>query len=263
GREGVGLVINCGSNVRSVKPGDRVISIAANAPYGFWASHTVIPEADLWPVPETIATDQAAMLTINPITAWLLLHEFEKLAAGDWIIQNAANSAVGLWINHLAHTLNIACINCVRSEATAKTLRDAGIENVVIESPELSQIASGITKGMPIRLAINTIGGDSALWLSKVVANGGTVVTYGAMSKQPVTVPNALLIYRDIRFVGFLRSRWVAEHSPDQVRKIMARLTLNTPTIPVRGHYKLDDYQAAFSAYSNPTFSGKLLFIPG
>ena len=46
-------------------------------------------------VPNDIAPEQAAMLKINPITAWRMLHDFVRLEKGDWVIQNAANSAVG------------------------------------------------------------------------------------------------------------------------------------------------------------------------
>jgi mitochondrial enoyl-[acyl-carrier protein] reductase / trans-2-enoyl-CoA reductase len=42
------------------------------------------------------------MMTINPPTAAVLLSEFVTLGQGDWVIQNAANSAVGLYLVQLA-----------------------------------------------------------------------------------------------------------------------------------------------------------------
>jgi trans-2-enoyl-CoA reductase len=45
--------------------------------------------------------------------------------------------------------------------------------------------------------------GDAAAACAKVLVNGGTMVTYGAMSQQPLTVPPGLLIFNDIRLRGF------------------------------------------------------------
>ena len=42
------------------------------------------------------------MMTINPPTAALLSSEFVRLDPGEWVIQNAANSAVGLYLVQLA-----------------------------------------------------------------------------------------------------------------------------------------------------------------
>ncbi len=43
--------------------------------------------------PKEIDPIQAAMLKINPITAWRMLHDFVSLGPNEWFIQNAANSA--------------------------------------------------------------------------------------------------------------------------------------------------------------------------
>jgi trans-2-enoyl-CoA reductase len=44
----------------------------------------------------------------------------------------------------------------------------------------------------------------------KVLAPGGTLVTYGGMSMQPVTIPTSLLIFKDLAFRGFwLSGRYV------------------------------------------------------
>jgi NADPH:quinone reductase and related Zn-dependent oxidoreductases len=45
------------------------------------------------------------MLKINPMTAWRLLHDYVDLARGDWLIQNAANSAAGRAVIQIAHEL--------------------------------------------------------------------------------------------------------------------------------------------------------------
>jgi len=50
-----------------------------------------------------------------------------------------------------------------------------------------------------------------ALSLAKVLAKGGTLVTYGGMSKAPLKIPTGLLIFNDLIFKGFWMTRWSNE----------------------------------------------------
>ena len=60
----------------------------------------------------------------------------------------------------------------------------------------------------PIRLALNAVGGDNALRVAKTLASDGTMVTYGAMSLQPLCVPNGMFIFKNLRFTGFWVNKW-------------------------------------------------------
>jgi trans-2-enoyl-CoA reductase len=54
--------------------------------------------------------------------------------------------------------------------------------------------------------------------MAKFLAPGSAMVTYGAMSKQPVTLPMGLLIFKDIQFKGFWVSRW-SDQNPEEKMK--------------------------------------------
>jgi hypothetical protein len=56
---------------------------------------------------------QLSMMTFNPPTAALLLSEFVSLKPGEWVIQNAANSAVGLYLVQLARCRGYRSVNVV------------------------------------------------------------------------------------------------------------------------------------------------------
>src|SRR5206468_1999088 len=64
------------------------------------------------------------------------------------------------------------------------------------------------TGGAPIRLGLNAVGGESALRLMNCLAPSGTLVTFGAMSLQPLKIPNGLLIFKDLRFRGIWINKW-------------------------------------------------------
>src|SRR6202008_3459469 len=65
-----------------------------------------------------------------------------------------------------------------------------------------------VTNSPPIRLGLNAVGGDSALHLANCLAPGSTMVTFGAMSLQPLKIPNGLLIFKDLRFRGIWINKW-------------------------------------------------------
>ena len=91
GGEGVGRVVSIGSSVSTVKRGDIV-----TIPFGTfaWSEKIVAKAAGLIVLPGNVDLQQAAMLSINPPTAVLLLEEFVPLNSGDWVVLNAANASV-------------------------------------------------------------------------------------------------------------------------------------------------------------------------
>lgn len=51
----------------------------------------------------------------------------------------------------------------------------------------------------PAKLALNCVGGPSAVEIAKLLGPGGVHVTYGGMSREPFTVPISLLIFKDLK----------------------------------------------------------------
>src|SRR5215210_16781 len=89
GTEGVGVVRAVGESASgAIQPGMQVILPQS---FGSWREAAVIPAELLIPVPAAISFEQAAMLRINPPTAWRMLLDFVALQPGDWVAQNAAN----------------------------------------------------------------------------------------------------------------------------------------------------------------------------
>jgi hypothetical protein len=92
-------------------------------------------------------------------------------------------------------------------------LRALGADHVFIDDDDGLAAAKSALGGANAALAFNAVGGDSALRLMKLLREGGTHITYGAMGRKPLTLPNGLLIFRDIRVRGLWVTRWV-ENAP-------------------------------------------------
>src|SRR5213079_297964 len=211
GFEGSGIVVEVGANVSTIRDGALVI-LPHNI--GTWREAVAVKASELVAVPPEIDPVHAAMLKINPITAWRLLHGYVDLARGDWVIQNAANSAAGRAVIQIAHALGYKTVNVVRREELIDELRIEGGDVVLIDGENLRDEVKEATGGAPIRLGLNAVGGESALRLMNCLAASGTLVTFGAMSLQPLKIPNGLLIFKDLRFRGIWINKWYDNAAP-------------------------------------------------
>src|SRR5438128_4968463 len=192
GFEGAGIVAEVHRDVTSVNAGALVI-LPHNV--GTWRDAVAVKADELVVVPAGIEPVHAAMLKINPMTAWRLLHDYVDLARGDWLIQNAANSAAGRAVIQIAHELGYKTINVVRRSELIGELRGEAGDAVLVDGETLRDEVKDATSGAAIRLGLNAVGGDSALRLANCLAFGGTLVSFGAMSLQPLKIPTGLLIF--------------------------------------------------------------------
>jgi len=260
GMEGAGVITEAGSAVHDLKVGTRVILPHS---FGTWREVAVIATDKLVAVPEEIDPVQAAMLKVNPITAWRMLHDFVSLQPGDWLIQNAANSGAGQCAIQVAHELGYKTVNVVRRAELVEELRSLGGDVVLVDSENLRDEVAAATSRAPIRLALNAVGGENALRVAKCLASDGTMVTYGAMSLEPLSIPNGMLIFKNLRFTGFWVNKWYDAASPSQRAETFAPLfemakrgLLRTK---VEKTYPLSEARAAVEHASRGKRAGKIV----
>jgi trans-2-enoyl-CoA reductase len=264
GMEGAGVVVEVGADVRNLSVGTQVI-----LPHGFgtWREACAIAASKLIAAPGGIEPVQAAMLKVNPITAWRMLHDFASLRPGDWLIQNAANAAAGQCVIQIARELGYRTVNVVRRPELVEELRALGGDVVLVDSENLRDEVAVATERAPIRLALNAVGGENALRVAKALASDGTMVTYGAMSLQPLCIPNGMFIFKNLRFTGFWVNKWYDAATPEQRAETFAPLfemaqrgLLQTK---VEKTYPLSEAKAAIAHASQNKRAGKIVFVFG
>jgi NADPH:quinone reductase-like Zn-dependent oxidoreductase len=203
GNEGVGRILAVGPGVDNVAVGDRVLTPL----YGLaWAERIVVPAEGLFALPADVDPQQLAMLTINPPTAGLLLSEFVDLAAGDWVVQNAANSGVGRAVIAFAKARGFKTINLVRRTELIDELKALGGDLVIVDTPEGLNLAKDALGAAQPRLAIDGVGGASAATLINLLGRDGTLVAYAALGKAPIVISAMALIFKRISVRGFFLS---------------------------------------------------------
>ena len=263
GNEGVGRIAALAGEAGGLKMGQLVLLPLGS---GTWASHMLANTVDLVPLPEGADPQQLAMLAINPPTAALLLSEIVALQPGDWVIQNAANSAVGSYLVKLAAERGIHTINVVRRSGAVESVQAAGGEVVLIDGDDLPRRVRQATGGADVKLAIDAVGGAATERLATCLANGGTVVNYGVMSGQPCQVSPTHLIFRGISLTGFWLATWYARASGERRAALYGDLTRRIARgelkAPVAESYDIRDVKQAVAAAARGERSGKVLIAP-
>eukprot|EP01111_Echinosteliopsis_oligospora_P014928 TRINITY_DN5748_c0_g1_i1.p1 TRINITY_DN5748_c0_g1~~TRINITY_DN5748_c0_g1_i1.p1 ORF type:complete len:367 (-),score=125.73 TRINITY_DN5748_c0_g1_i1:66-1166(-) len=228
GIEGVGSIAAVGSNVHHLRVNDRVIPSSSS--FGTWRTHAVVKEDEMMKVPNDIPLHYSAVLSVNPSTALRLLEDFANLKAGDVIIQNGANSMVGLSVIQIAKSLGIKTINIIRDrpdyEHTVNLIKGLGGDVACTEKYIRTPAFKSLISELPApKLALNCTGGSCATEIARHLGDGGCFVTYGAMSKQPVNLPASLFIFKNISSHGFWLSRWVDSHSQEERKQMIEKLS--------------------------------------
>ena len=259
GNEGVGRVAAVGQGVEGYALGDLVVPLS----YGTWAQYKVVQAADVIRLPVAIDLSQAAMLSINPTTAWAMLEDFATLEPGDWIAQNASNSGVGRSVIQIAKARGLRTLNVVRRSELIPELQAIGADVVVTEEIDLRKSVEDLCGGQRPRLAFNAVGGASALNLANALADRGTLITYGAMARQPLKIPNGLLIFRNLEFKGYWLRRWLQSTPREKQEEVFTSLAafaiegrLHTP---VHRTFPLSDLLSAVEEAGREKRAGKVL----
>jgi trans-2-enoyl-CoA reductase len=261
GFEGAGIVVDLGANVTNLSARALVI-LPHNV--GTWRDAVAVKADELVVVPAGIEPVHAAMLKINPMTAWRLLHDYVELKKGHWLIQNAANSAAGRAVIQIAYELGYKTVNVVRRAELIDELRAEGGNVVLVDRENLREEVKAATSGAPIRLGLNAVGGDSALRLANCLAPGSTMVTFGAMSLQPLKIPNGLLIFKDLRFRGIWINKWydnaTKQERMEAFRPLFQMAKRGLLKTKVERAYPLEEARAAVIHAAQGKRSGKIIF---
>lgn len=260
GLEGVGEVLEVGKEVEGFALGDWVLLPAG---LGTWRSHVGCGVENLEKVPEGLPVEQIAMAAVNPLTAELLLEKLSK--QGDWFVQNAANSAVGIAMIQIAKAKGIPSVNLVRRKELVEPLQKLGADYVFLDDEDAVKKIRGLDAelGRPSH-AFNSVGGQSAYRMAKMLRQGGQHITYGAMTSESVRFPTRYLIFDDIQFSGFWVTRWRKNSPPDVVaayqQKIYDYIAKGILRLPVEAKYPLAEFAKALQHNTSPRL-GKILFV--
>ena len=260
GFEGVGVVEALGAQINGIARGARVIPIGSA---GAWQDVKDSEAAWCLQVPDGIDDEQAAMSYVNPMTAWVMLHEVAKIRPGMRIAVTAAGSAIGQMIIKLANIAGLRPVALLRSESAARNIADLSADLIQYadsaESFNWNEAAKPVDK---VDVIFDCVGGQGALPLVHLLRHNGMFIHYGLLSGQPI--PSRLWSARpDIGFQMFHLRSWIREVQLEKVHstyaQVCALIANGDIHSKVRRRYRLNDVSAALRDATRPLAEGKVL----
>ncbi|GGP32922.1 zinc-dependent alcohol dehydrogenase family protein [Streptomyces melanogenes] len=192
GAEAAGVVEVVGAGVTGFEPGQAVSVVPAfsmNA-YGVYAERAIVPAAAVVHRPTSLDAVGGAAVWMPYLTAYGALVEVGGMRAGDTVVLTAASSSVGLAAIQVAHRVGAVPIATTRTGAKRDALLKAGAAEVIATGEEdVVQRILDLTAGRGAEFVFDAVAGPGVLDLARVVAPGGTLIEYGALSGEVTPYP--------------------------------------------------------------------------
>ncbi|MGZ2744873.1 quinone oxidoreductase family protein [Burkholderia stagnalis] len=183
GVEAAGVVEAVGAGVTQVAVGDRVTYTGFLDTLGAYSTERLVPAAPLIRLPDAIACDTAAAMTMRGLTAAYLLRRIHAFSAGDSILLHAAAGGVGLIVSQWAKLLGLTVIGTVSSDAKADIARAHGCDHVIVHRREdIAQRVRELTDGKGVDVVFDSVGKDTFDASLNALKRRGLMVCVGTAS---------------------------------------------------------------------------------
>src|SRR5215469_1479916 len=263
GQEAAGEVVAVGSDVTSVKVGDRVTYTMT---LGTYAEYATAPADRLVKIPDRVSFQQAAAVMLQGMTAHYLMHSTYPLKKGETALVHAAAGGVGLLLTQMAHNIGARVIGTVSTEEKAKLARRAGADEVILYTrTDFEAETKRLTGGKGVDVVYDGVGKSTFEKSLNVLRPRGMLVLYGASSGpvpplDPMTLSQKGSLYMArTNLAHFTATREELLARSGAVFSMIAEGKLKLRI----GHvYKLEDAQQAHRELEARKTSGKLLLIP-
>ncbi len=262
GAESTGRIAAAGAAVQGLAVGDRVIVLSRDN----WCQRQRLHSQAVVKVPGDLDPLQLAMLKVNPATAWMMLRDYVELEAGDWVIQNAANSGVGRSLIGLAKAKGIRTVNIVRRAPLIEELTALGADLVFVDGDDLAERVNQAVGERQIKLAIDAVAGPLNIRMADCLAEGATLVNYGLLSGLPCQLRADQVVFQSITLTGFWLAKKLGGIDRAAVEALYgdlaARVRSGELHVPVEATYEIEEIAQAVRHAHREGRGGKVLVTP-
>ncbi len=180
GQEGAGVVTSAGSDVNSVKAGDRV---AWAGLMGSYAEYVALPAERLVRIPQGVSEKEAAAAMLQGMTAHYLVHDTYPLKRGETALLHAAAGGVGLLLVQMAHQLGARVIGTVSTEEKANLAKQAGADDLILYTQaDFETETRRLTAGQGVHVVYDSVGKTTFEKGLNVLRPRGYMVLFGGSS---------------------------------------------------------------------------------
>lgn len=177
GYDVVGRVDKVGSQVRSLRVGQRVAAITVR---GSYTRYLCWPAEDVTPVPEGVEPAKAVCLLLNYMTAYQMLHRVARIRGGEKVLVTSAAGGVGSALLELGRLAGLK-IHGTASTGKLEMVRRLGATPIDYTREDfVARVREAEPQGLD--LALDAIGGTNFTRAYSTLRRGGRFIGYGFTS---------------------------------------------------------------------------------
>jgi len=263
GQEAAGVVTEVGSEVKTLKAGDRV---AYAGPVGAYAEYAAVPADRLVPVPPGVSDRDAAAATLQGMTAQYLAYDTFPLRTGQTTLIHAAAGGVGLLLVQIAHNIGARVIGTVSTEEKAALAREAGADEVILYTKsDFEAETKRLTGGKGVDVVYDSVGKTTFEKGLNVLRPRGMMVLFGGSSGavppfDPIqlSAKGSLFVTRP-KLGDYIIAR---DELLARAQAVFGMIAAGKLKLRIEHTYKLEDVQQAHRDLEARKTTGKILLIP-
>ena len=231
---------------------------------GSYAQRLSAPRSALVPVPGGVASDVAAAVLLQGMTAHYLAADSYPVNDGDWVLVHAAAGGVGLLLTQLVKLRGGHVIATTSTPEKAQLARGAGADEVIGYEDFAAQVRT-LTGGAGVAAVYDGVGQTTFSEGLKALAPTGRMILYGAASGQPDPLPvqslapaGSLYVQRPT-LATYTRTPELLRSRAGAVLELVAEGKLD---VRIGQRYPLAEARRAHEDLEARRTTGKLLLIP-
>ena len=263
GQEGAGVVTEIGSDVTTLRPGDRV---AYTSVLGSYAEYAAVTASRLIKIPDELDFQQAAAAMLQGMTAHYLLYSSYKLQKGETALIHAAAGGVGLLLVQMAKKIGARVIATAGTHDKAQLARDAGADECIVYTESDFEIETKrLTEGNGVHVVYDGVGKATFDRDLEVLRPRGYLVLFGGSSGAvppfdliKLSQKGSLFITRPT-LAHYTATREELEWRANEVLQMIVRGELK---LRIHKAYPLAEAAQAHRDLEGRKTTGKLLLIP-
>ncbi|QBR01770.1 quinone oxidoreductase family protein [Paraburkholderia pallida] len=245
GVEAAGVVEAVGAGVTHVAPGDRVTYTGFVNTLGAYSTERLIAAASLIKLPDAIACETAAAMTMRGLTSAYLMRRIWPLQAGETILVHAAAGGVGLIVCQWAKLLGLKVIGTVSTEEKAAIARAHGCDHVILyRSEDVAKRVRELTDGVGVSVVYDSVGQDTfAMSLDSLKRRGLLVCVGTASGKAPAFEPQMLAMKGSLYVTRPALADYIADpaEKAELAEEIFGHVAAGRIKIEINQRYALQD----------------------
>ena len=265
GVEASGVVQAVGPGVTNVAAGDRVTYTGFINTLGAYSTERLIPAAPLIKLPEAIAFETAAAMTMRGLTSAYLMRRIYDFKPGDTLLLHAAAGGVGLIVSQWAKLLGLTVIGTVSTDAKAEVARAHGCDHTINYSHEdVAKRVWELTEGVGVNVVFDSVGRSTfAASLDSLKRRGLLVCVGTASGTIPPFDPQLLAMKGSL----YLTRPALADYIVDPAEKaaladeVFGHIAAGRIRIEINQRYALQDAVQAHSDLESRKTTGSSIFV--